>query len=90
MREEIIVILNPVDLKQTVYIMSANSETIPIEVKCSKEELLSTVVMSAAKYNIDSIKLKGPKDYSLGIKEQIQNKAQVCFGKENKLIIELI
>lgn len=90
MREEIIVILNPVDLQHTVYIMSANSETIPIIVKCTKEELLSTVVMSAAKYQIDDIRLKGPKDYTLGIKEQVLTKAKTCFGKDNKLNIELI
>ena len=90
MIEEIVVMLKPTELKHTVYIMSANSEIIPITIQCTGDELLSTVAMSAAKYQIDNIKLKGAKDYTSGVKEQLQNKVNTCFGVNNKITIELI
>ena len=90
MEEMIIIQVKPTELEHTIYIMSANSEVVPIIVKCKAEELLSTVAMSAAKYEISEIKIQGAKDYTLGIKEQLTNKINTCFGLDNKINIELI
>ena len=90
MEEMIVVMLQPTELKHTIYIMSNNSEIIHIIIKCTQEELLSTVAMSASKYKIDLIKLQGPQDYTLGIKNQLSTKINTCFGKDNKITIELI
>lgn len=90
MKEEIIIMLNPVSLQQIIYVMSGNSETIPIIKECTQEELLPTILNFSEKYQINDIKLKGSKDYSQGIKEQLQTKAKIYFNKENKLNIELI
>lgn len=90
MEEQIVVMLQPTELKHIIYIMSNNSENVPIVIQCPQEELLSTVAMSAAKYKITEIKLRGPQDYTLGIKEQLTNKVNTCFGLDNKITIELI
>lgn len=90
MHEQIIVMLQPTELNQTIYIMSNNSEIVPIIIQCSKDELLSTIAMSAAKHKIDEIKLQGPHDYTLGIKNQLTEKINTCFGMQNNLTIELM
>ena len=90
MEEQIVVMLQPTELKHIIYIMSNNSENVPIVIQCPQEELLSTVAMSAAKYKITEIKLRGPQDYILGIKEQLISKVNTCFGLDNKITIELI
>ena len=90
MEEVIIIQVRPTELEHTVYIMSSNSEIIPIILKCKNEELLSTVAMSAAKYDINDIKIQGPQTYALGIKEQLTKKINVCFGYDNKINITLI
>ena len=46
--------------------------------------------MSAAKYNINEIKIQGPQSYTLGIKDQLIKKINVCFGYDNKINIELM
>ena len=56
MEEMIVVQIKPTELEHTVYIMTNNSEIIPITAKCTQETLLSTVAMSASKYNISDIK----------------------------------
>ena len=90
MNEQIVIMLQPTELTHTIYIMSNNSETVPIVVQCKANELLSTVAMSASKYNISDIKIKGPMNYTLGIKEQLVNKINTCFGQNHKITIELI
>jgi len=90
MREQIIIMLQPTELEHIIYIMSNNTETVPLVIKSKKEELLSTIAMSAAKYEINEIKLQGPQDYTLGIKEQLTKKVNTCFGANNKITIELI
>lgn len=90
MEEVIIIQVRPTELEHTVYIMSNNSEIVPIVVKCKAEELLSTVAMSAAKYEINDIKIQGPQAYTLGIKEQLTKKINVCFGYDNKINITLM
>lgn len=90
MREEIIVMLNPTEVQHTVYIVSNNTETIPVAVKATLEELPSVVAMSASKYNIHYIKLQGAHSYTAGIKDTLNNKISTCFGKENDFVIELI
>lgn len=90
MEETIIVSLSPTELQHTIYIMSNNSEVIPIILKTTADELPSKVAMSAAKYNIHKIKLQGAKDYTLGIKTNLEQKINTCFGKQNDFIIELV
>ena len=90
MREEILIRLNPTQLNQEIYIMSSASETIPMELKCTIDELPSVVAMSAAKYKIQSIKLAGATSFALGIKDKLTEKINTCFGKENKITIELM
>lgn len=90
MEELIIVQIKPTELEHTVYIMTNNSEIIPIIVKCTQETLLSTVAMSASKYNISDIKIQGPHTYTQGIKDQLQTKVNTCFGCNNNITISLI
>ena len=90
MDEKIVIQVKPTELEHTIYIMSANSEEVPIVVKCKAEELLSTVTMSAAKYDINDIKIQGPQAYTMGIKEQLINKVNTCFGFDNKINITLM
>lgn len=90
MEEMIIVRLSPVELHQEVYIMSSNAETIPLMHKCTLEELPSTIAMSAAKYNINHIKLAGLKMYAEEIRNRITEKINTCFGVDNDFLIELM
>lgn len=90
MHEQILVRLSPTELQQEIQIYSNNSEIIPIILKHPQKELLSAIAMSAAKYEIFDIKLYGAKDYTLGIKNQLIEKINTCFGKENNFTIELI
>lgn len=90
MEEMIIVRLNPVELQQEVYIMSSNIETIPLTRKCTLEELPSTIAMSAAKYNINHIKLAGSKVYAEEIRNRVTEKINTCFGADNGFLIELM
>ena len=90
MEELIIVQIKPTELEHTVYIMTNDSEIIPIILKCKNEELLSTVAMSASKYNISDIKIQGPHAYTQGIKDQLQTKVNTCFGHNNNITITLI
>ena len=69
MEEMIIVQLQPTDLEHSVYIISNNTEMVPLIKKATVEELPSVVAMSAAKYNINCIKLAGPHSYTCGIRE---------------------
>lgn len=90
MEETIYVQLKPTELEHNVYIMSNNSEVVPIVTKCTQETLLSTLAMSASKYGIDLIKIQGPHAYIEGIKNQLQTKINTCFGQNNNITIELI
>lgn len=90
MEEVIIARLNPANLKQEVYIMSSNSEQVPLVKSCLVDELPFVIAMAAAKYDIHYIKLAGTKTYAEGIKEQIKTKISTCFGINNDFVIELI
>ena len=90
MNEMIFIYLQPTDATHTVYIMSNNSEIVPIIKKATIDELPSVVSMSAAKYNITHIKLVGPHDYTKGIRNTLTEKINTCFGKENNFLIELV
>ena len=90
MEEMIIVRLNPVELQQEVYILSSNIETVPLTRKCTLEELPSTIAMSAAKYNINHIKLAGSKVYAEEIRNRVTEKINTCFGADNGFLIELM
>lgn len=90
MEEMIMVRLNPTGLEQEIYIISNNSEYIPLTKKSTIEELPSVVAMSAAKYGINTIKLAGPHDYTCGVRDQVTAKINTCFGKDNNFVIELM
>ena len=90
MEEIIVVRLNPVALEQEVYIMSNDTETVPLIRKCTTEELPSVVTMSAAKYKIHHIKLAGSKVYAEEIRNRVTEKVSTCFGADNDFIIELM
>ena len=90
MEEMIIVRLNPVALEQEVYIMSNNTVEVPIVRKCNLEELPSMIAMSAAKYNINYIKLAGSKVYATEIRNRVTEKINTCFGADNNFLIELM
>ena len=90
MEELILVHLNPVSLEQEVYILSNNTETVPLIRKCTTEELPSVVAMSAAKYNIHYVKLAGSAAYAEEIRNRITEKVSTCFGADNDFVIELM
>lgn len=90
MEEMIIVRLNPVELNQEVYIMSNNVEMVPLIHRCTLEELPSVIAMSAAKHNIHYVKLAGSKPYTEEIRNRVTEKINICFGKDNDFIIELM
>ena len=90
MEEIIIVRLDPVALEQEVYIMSNSVENIPLIRKCSLEELPSMIAMSAAKYNINHIKLAGSKVYTTEIRNRVTEKINTCFGAYNNFLIEFM
>lgn len=90
MNEMIVVQLSPVEKLHTVYIMSNDTENVPIVKTATVEELPSVISMSAAKYGISTIKLAGAKDYTSGIRDILTEKFNTCFGKNNSFIIELM
>lgn len=90
MENKIVVSIKPIEIKQYIYIFSDITETMPITVETTMNELLSIIAMSAAKYKIKNIKLSGPKSYSLGVKDQLIEKINTCFGKSDDFIIELM
>jgi hypothetical protein len=90
MEEVIIAQVNPTTLEQIVYIISNDSERVPLIKTTTIEELPSVVAMSAAKYNIDYIKIAGPKDYTQGIRDILTAKVKTCFGEDNRFRIDLM
>lgn len=90
MNEMIVIQLQPTNVEHEIYIMSNNSEEVPLIRKATIEELPSVVAMSAAKYNINHIKLAGPKTYTAGVRNTLTEKINTCFGKDNKFTIELM
>lgn len=90
MENQIIVRLEAGVIKQTVYIFTDLSDEVPIGIEANMEDLLSVIVMSAAKYKIKNIKLSGPKSFSLGVKDQLTEKINTCFGKSDDFTIELM
>jgi hypothetical protein len=90
MEEMIIVQLKPTELEHSVYIISNNTEMVPLIKRTTIEELPSVVAMSAAKYNINCIKLAGPHSYTCGVRDQVTAKINTCFGKDNNFLIELM
>lgn len=90
MEEMIIARLNPTDLEHEIYIISNNSETIPLVKKATINEVPSVIAMSAAKYGINYVKLAGPHSYTYEIRDQVTAKINTCFGKDNKFTIELM
>ena len=90
MENQIIVRIENSSLKHSVYIFTDDSNTMPICEQATMDNLLSVITMSAAKYKIKKIKLSGPKDFSLGIKDQLTEKINTCFGKSDDFIIEIM
>ena len=90
MENQIIVMLKPTEPTQMVYIFSEDMDRLPLGVPATMDTLLSTIVMNAAKYKIKSIKLSGAKSFSLGIKDQLTEKINTCFGKSDEFTIELL
>lgn len=90
MENQIIVRFEQGQLKHQVYVFTDDSEIMPICQEATMEELLSVIAMSAAKYKIKKIKLSGPKSFSLGIKDQLTEKINTCFGKSDDFTIEVM
>jgi hypothetical protein len=90
MENQIIVRMELGDLHYQVYIFTEESDTAPICQEATLDNLLSVITMSAAKYNIRKIKISGPKSFSLGIKDQLTEKINTCFGKSDDFIIDLM
>ena len=90
MEEMIVVYLQPTEVKHDIYIISNNTEIVPLIKKTTIEELPSMIAMSAAKYNITHIKLAGPHSYTTEIRNVVTEKINTCFGKENSFLIELM
>lgn len=90
MENKIVVRLEQSTLKHQIYIFTEDSDTVPICQEATMDDLMSVVAMSAAKYKIKKIKISGPKSFSLGIKDQLTEKINTCFGKSDDFIIELI
>ena len=90
MENQIIVRFEQGQLKHQVYVFTDDSEIMPICQEAAMDELLSVIAMSAAKYKIKKIKLSGPKSFSLGIKDQLTEKINTCFGKSDDFTIEVM
>lgn len=90
MEEMIVVQMNPTEPQHTVYIISNNTETVPLIKTATIEELPSVVAMSAAKYEIERIRLAGAREYTCGYRDILTAKFETCFGKDNNIIIELM
>ena len=90
MDEQIIVKLELGKLKHTVYIFTDEEEITPVVKEAAAEDLMSVIAMAAAKYKIKTIKLSGPRSFSLGIKNQLTEKLNTCFGKTDGFVIELM
>lgn len=90
MDNQIVVRMELGSLNYDVYIFTEDSDTIPIHEQATMDNLMSVVAMAAAKYKIKKIKLSGPKSFSLGIKDQLTEKINTCFGKSDDFTIELM
>lgn len=90
MDNQIVIRVDTGALKQHVYVFSEDSDLTPIILEATMDDLMSVAAMAAAKYKIKTIKLSGPKSFSLGIKDQLTEKINTCFGKSDDFTIELM
>lgn len=90
MDNQIVVRLEQGALKHQIYIFTKDSDIIPICEEADMANLISVIAMSAAKYEIRKIKISGPKTFTIGIKNQLTEKINTCFGKTDDFIIELM
>jgi len=88
--EKIIVSVSPIAPSQKIHIYSDMLDIIPLTYGVKTNELASAVSMAAAKYKINEILIAGAKEYALGIKDQIGEKIESCFGYNNNIVIELM
>jgi hypothetical protein len=90
MENLIVAMIKPTEPTQYVYVFTEDSDLTPISIPATMETLLSTITMNAAKYKLKNIKLSGPKAFTMGIKDQLTEKINTCFGKTDDFTIELM
>lgn len=89
MENKIVVKLNQGLVNQTIYIFTDKSEKLPIVEEVSMENLFTSITKAVSFYKIDKVHLCGAHSYTLGIKDQLTTKFQLCFGLDNNITIEL-
>ena len=90
MDDVIIARVKPLEPTQYVYVFLSTALETPIAIESDMNNLLSNMTMAAAKYKINKIKLSGAKDFNVGLKDQLTEKINTCFGKSNNFTIELM
>lgn len=90
MSEQIVIILKPTEYKHLLYIFSNKGEDIPITWESTIENLGDTLNKAIADYNINTVRLNGPHDYTVKIMEDLYKSVSTQFGLTKTVDIALI
>ena len=90
MDEQIVITLKPTAYKHILYIFSNKGEEVPIVWESTMDNLAGTLNKAIEDFDINSVRLTGPKDYSSKIMEDLSHSVSTQFGLSRKVDFTLI
>lgn len=82
---KILSVLKPFELEQTIYVYESGNKIDAI--KTPLDKFIPSVFKLSKQYDVKQVELVGPKQYSKGIKNQIEKKEIEQYGSNNLEII---
>ena len=90
MNEQIVIALKPTAFHQMIYIFSENCEEVPVVWESSIENLSATVNQAIEKYDLNSVRITGPKAYAEKFVDTLTHSISTQFGLNRKVDISFI
>ena len=90
MDEQIVITLKPTEYKHILYIFSNKGEEVPIIWESTMDNLAGTLNKAIEDFDINSVRLTGPKTYVSKIMEDLSHSVSTQFGLNRKVDFSLI
>lgn len=90
MDEQIVITLKPTEYKHILYIFSNKGEEVPIIWESTMDNLAGTLNKAIEDFDINSVRLTGPKAYASKIMKDLSHSVSTQFGLNRKVDFALI
>lgn len=90
MDEQIVITLKPTEYKHMIYIFSNKGEEIPVTWESTMDNLAGTLNKAIEDFNINSVRIAGPKTYAEKIMTDLSHSVQTQFGLNRTVNFSLI